>query len=161
MNCKKLDVNLIADMISWKFISQDSDISVLKLQKLLYYTEAWYLAINNMESLFEDDFEAWAHGPVCKRIFIRFKHQHGRTMYDSILETDIAKDKLTLVPEEVELHIDNVLEVYGKYTGVQLEDITHKEDPWKIARGNLNSYESSSEVIPKKIIGDYYKARIA
>ena len=33
----------------------------LRLQKLVYYAQAWRLAILD-EALFEDDFEAWVHG---------------------------------------------------------------------------------------------------
>ena len=35
----------------------------LRLQKLLFYAQAWHLALTN-RPLFEEDFEAWVHGPV-------------------------------------------------------------------------------------------------
>ncbi len=40
----------------------------MKLQKLCYYCQAWYLAWNN-EPLFDEEFEAWASGPVCKELY--------------------------------------------------------------------------------------------
>jgi uncharacterized phage-associated protein len=38
-------------------------ISNLKLQKLLYYSQAWHLAIFDRR-LFPERFQAWVHGPV-------------------------------------------------------------------------------------------------
>ena len=38
-------------------------ITPLKLQKLLYFAQGNYLAKYNMP-LFDEDFEAWIHGPV-------------------------------------------------------------------------------------------------
>ena len=46
-----------ADRASGEAITQ------LKLQKLVYYADAWFLA-NFDEPLIKEDFEAWAHGPV-------------------------------------------------------------------------------------------------
>ena len=38
-------------------------ISNLKLQKLVYYAQGFYLALHD-EALFPEDIEAWTHGPV-------------------------------------------------------------------------------------------------
>lgn len=73
------DVHAVADFIAWKFLSKGSDISVLKLQKLLYYVEAWHAALKD-KALFSNDFEAWAHGPVCKDVFIKYRHEHGKSI---------------------------------------------------------------------------------
>lgn len=40
------------------------EMSVWKLQKLCYYSQAWHLAWTG-NPIFEEDFEAWANGPVC------------------------------------------------------------------------------------------------
>ena len=45
-----------------------SPVSNLKLQKLLYYAQAWHLAFFGAP-LFDEDFEAWVHGPVVPRVF--------------------------------------------------------------------------------------------
>ena len=42
--------------------------STMKLQKLCYYAQAWSLVWDDSE-LFPEDFEAWANGPVCKKLF--------------------------------------------------------------------------------------------
>ena len=52
--------------------------------------------------------------------------------------------------------LDKIINIYGKYTGNQLEDLTHSEMPWKEARIGYNSNERSQRVIKDKVIFDYY-----
>ena len=54
MDSKKIDVNQITDLIASKFVVNDHPLSVLKLQKLLYYVEAWHVTFYN-KKLFDDD----------------------------------------------------------------------------------------------------------
>ena len=48
-------------------------ITNLKLQKLLYYAQAWYMVNFDGKKLFDDDIEAWQFGPVIKSIYNLFK----------------------------------------------------------------------------------------
>lgn len=50
---------------------EGSFISNLKLQKLVYYAQAWHLAIHGTP-LFEEDFEAWVHGPVIPSLYQKY-----------------------------------------------------------------------------------------
>ena len=40
----------------------------MKLQKLCYYAQAWSLAWDGVP-LFNEDFQAWANGPVCRELY--------------------------------------------------------------------------------------------
>jgi uncharacterized phage-associated protein len=44
----------------------------LKLQKLVYYSEAWHLAYFE-RPLIPEDFEAWVHGPVVRSLWDHYK----------------------------------------------------------------------------------------
>lgn len=44
------------------------EVTTMKLQKLVYYCQAWSLVWDE-QPLFEDDFQAWANGPVCPALF--------------------------------------------------------------------------------------------
>ena len=46
----------------------DAPLSNLKLQKLLYYAQGHYLG-DHAKPLFEDEIEAWVHGPVVRSIY--------------------------------------------------------------------------------------------
>ena len=157
MDSKKIDVNQITDLIASKFVVNDHPLSVLKLQKLLYYVEAWHVTFYN-KKLFDDDFEAWVHGPVCREIFTRFKYNHNKFMY-----SDVSINDLSLVEsssfedyDEVNAHVENVLETYGKFSGAQLEEITHGEDPWRKARGELAPHEPCDAIITKESMREFY-----
>ena len=52
----------ISNIILTHFDYSGDLITNKKLQKLLYYVEAWNLVYKS--SLIDDDFEAWVHGPV-------------------------------------------------------------------------------------------------
>ena len=47
-------------------------ITNLKLQKLVYYAQAWHLAIYS-KPLFNTDFEAWVHGNVIHDLYSECK----------------------------------------------------------------------------------------
>ena len=162
---KSLDINInqVADVLVLKFVTDGGSLSVLKLQKLLYYVEAWYVALNN-EALFKAEFEAWMHGPACPVIFQRFKHQHNKTLYSNILIEDIdAKAAGAFIEQNrsIDEHIDNVLEVYGGLSGPQLEELTHNETPWLNARGALKAYQACDHVISKESMRCFYKQQLS
>src|SRR4051794_29210853 len=99
-------------------LSQDAGdpVTNLKLQKLLYYAQGWYLALNN-DPLFNDRIEAWPHGPVVPRVYGRFKHWR----WDPISEA-IASPQLR---DKVAAHLKEVMDVFGIYSAFQLERMTH------------------------------------
>lgn len=144
---KNITHNSIADFYI-KFSHEHGDyITNLKLQKLVYYAQAWHLGLYSKE-LFEADFQAWVHGPVCPPLYFRLK-QYG---WNPITEQPEKID----IQEDVEKHLIEVYEVYGQYTGYQLEQMTHSESPWLDARGGIPIDEASSEIIPKKSMMEFY-----
>ena len=54
-------------------------VSTMKLQKLTFYSQAYYL-VEHGTPLFPEEFEAWANGPVAPDLFKRHKGEFvGRT----------------------------------------------------------------------------------
>lgn len=126
--------------------------STMKLQKLCYYSQAWTLAWDEVP-LFNEDFEAWANGPVCRSLFDLHK---GKFLIsaDDLPESSEAE---CLSDSERE-NINKVLEFYGDKEGHWLSELTHKERPWKEARQKANVLpgDSCNEIITKESIEDYY-----
>lgn len=52
--------------------------STMKLQKLCYYAQAWSLVWDD-KPLFDEEFEAWANGPVCRELFFKTQGQKKHT----------------------------------------------------------------------------------
>ena len=127
-----------------------SYISNLKLQKLVYYAQAWHLAIHDTP-LFEEDFEAWIHGPVIPTLYREYKDFGWKPIIK-----DVQKP---IFSEDVRNFLEEVAEVYFACDAYELERMTHQEDPWFKARGGLSMDAPSNEVISKESMTNYYKAR--
>jgi uncharacterized phage-associated protein len=134
----------------------------LKLQKLLYYIEAWHLVFFD-KSIIHDDFEAWVHGPVSRRIcdYLKSKSVLYRdiAIKPEVKAARIAKVEALLKGEQIEL-IKNVLKEYGEKSGFYLESLTHSEDPWIEARNGVRDNERSEAIISKHRMKEYYTRRL-
>jgi uncharacterized phage-associated protein len=141
----------VADYIISFFYEYGDAITNLKLQKLMYYAQAWHLAIFD-KPLFEGDFEAWVHGPVHMETYQRFKGYR----WDPITE-NIEKPKL---PKETVDFLNEVLDVYGSFSAYQLELLTHEEAPWRRARGGIPIDQESRAVISPEDMKEFYRERL-
>lgn len=124
-------------------------ITHLKLQKLVYYAQAWSLALLGRQ-LFEEDFQAWAHGPVVPSIYRAAAGSGWAPLipFEGRKAPEFDKEQLELLKE--------VADTYGAYTAKGLEAMTHSEDPWRNARKGLSPEARSSKVISKESMTAYY-----
>jgi uncharacterized phage-associated protein len=156
------DVNVIVDYIIARLLEVGDTPTVLKVQKLLYNTQAWFLALNenDNEVFVNEQFQAWVHGPVCRKVYERFRDE-GKIMFSALDESDLVREDATKYLEEQDiLHIDNVLEAYGDLSGTQLEALTHQEDPWLNARKGLKPLERSENPIQEEDMRKYYRKQL-
>ena len=61
------DVVSVFDVACY-IMSKVKQCTTMKLQKLLYYCQAWYLVWNE-RPLFRENIEAWANGPVIRELY--------------------------------------------------------------------------------------------
>lgn len=100
------------------------DVSPMKLQKLLFYVQSWYLRLYN-QKLFNDPIERWDYGPVVRDVYNEF-----RTFGYSPI-TKCATDALGFTPivqtsdSKTRDLINRVIEVYGQFSAYQLSNMTH------------------------------------
>lgn len=130
----------------------EESITNLKLQKLLYYAQGFYLAFYDTR-LFNDEIEAWAHGPVVPSIY----HDYKDNKYNEITKK-YNPVEINLSNQEKEL-IEEVWDIFKAYDGKELEKLTHSEDPWKDTRGTLPEYAYSDEKIAPELIKTYFKQK--
>ena len=147
----------IAQLILRIASEQEAGISNLKLQKLLYYSQAWYLAITN-KPLFHERIEAWIHGPVVPPVFGEYKQYRWSPLPppDNFIEIQEPAPPARSIAK----HVREVMTLYGPLTGPQLEALTHQEDPWKIARNNLPPDAPSSAIITHQSMINFYAPMI-
>jgi len=125
-----------------------------KLQKLLYYSQAWNLVFNK-KPLFSDKIEAWVHGPAIPQVWRFFREFNFSVEHPEISEKDLSN-----ISDEEKKILDEVWRVYGKFDGNYLESLTHNEDPWLKARQGLEVSESSQNEISQRDMTDYYSQRL-
>ena len=131
-------------------LNRCGDITPLALQKSLYYVQGFYYAFND-KFLFEEDCQAWAHGPVYPEVYFKYKH----FKFDPI-ESKIEVSDTIFTSSEL-IIIENVVKHFCCYSGKVLEKFTHSEYPWLKTRGKIPELKSSTEIIKKEYIGKYFK----
>ena len=144
-------VQAVADCLIRESHEVGDPITNLKLQKLVYYAQAWYAALNG-EPLFAERIEAWVHGPVCPAVYHRFSGYRWNP-----IAADVA---MPMLPSAVCDHLREVMAVYGSMTAVELERLTHQEDPWLLTRGDLASDVPSDREIPVGLMAEYYARKV-
>lgn len=148
------DTNLscfdIANYFIWLANETGSFISNLKLQKLVYYTQAWHLALYGTP-IFQEDFQAWVHGPVIPGLYQKYKHFGWQP---------ILEETTPSLPDSTLQFLQEVAEEYFACDAYELEQMTHAEAPWNQARKNLPPDAPSCAVIQKEWMKEYYGARV-
>ena len=112
-----------------------------KLHKLLYYCQGHHLAAFD-EPLFTETISAWDMGPVVGTLWYEDKN--------GVPATPPAGDL-----DEGQLNtIGYVLSRYGALTGLDLENLTHSEGPWR--RADEGRRPGTSSRIEQEWIRDYF-----
>ena len=133
-----------------KYILECSgEVTAMKLQKLAYYSQAWTLVWDE-ELLFEEEIQAWVNGSVIPALY-----QTHRGMFKVSKENYNHGDSGDLTESQKD-NINRVLAAYGEYTGQQLSDINHQEDPWLKAREGAPANARCETVITPASIHEYH-----
>ena len=120
-------------------------ITNLKMQKLVYYAQGYSLAIAG-KPLFDEEFEAWMHGPVVPELYHKYK-EYGN--FPLPIPRNVNFEKFT--EDEKEL-LNEVYRLYGQFSAWRLRDMTHEEPPWKDAPAN--------GIITKKSMKAYFDTQV-
>jgi uncharacterized phage-associated protein len=120
----------------------------LKLQKIVYYAQAWHLALLD-KPLFDDKIEAWVHGPVIKSVYNRFKLGGASPITDEV--------KMPTIDSKTVKFLDKIFAVFGRFSAWELEQMTHLESPWIKARGGIAIDEPCNNVISIEEMKSFYR----
>nr|USU33794.1 DUF4065 domain-containing protein [Methylobacterium sp. OTU13CASTA1] len=140
------------DIAAWFLGNIDREagdaITHLKLQKLVYYAQAWSLALRD-RPLFDEDMQAWAHGPVADSVYQIYRDSGWHAL-------PVPEHTPALEQEDVE-HLSTILQTYGDFSAKHLERMTHAEDPWLEARGDLPDEARCRDPIHKETMARFYR----
>ena len=124
-------------------------ITTVKLQKLVYYSQAWSLVWDE-KTLFRSKIQAWANGPVIPTLFQAHKGKF------KVGVKDFPEGRIRRLSEDERETIDAVLDHYGKESAQWLIDLTHLEDPWREAREGCETGERCTNEITNASMMEYY-----
>ncbi len=108
--------------------SEKKEITNLKLQKLMYFVEAYYMVKNPDENyLFESGWSAWNYGPVNKDLYKYYKKFGSMPI---TLEEENLK-KITALPDINKEYIRKIYNIFSSFSAFELVTLTHLENsPW-------------------------------
>jgi uncharacterized phage-associated protein len=136
----------VADVAQY-ILAKQGEMTAMKLQKLVYYAQAWHIAWTD-NVLFPERIEAWKDGPVCPELY----KMHARAFRVSRLR----KGDASALIEVERATVDKVMDYYGDKAPQWLSDLTHMEDPWMKARDGAPLGSTSNAEITPKSMGEYY-----
>lgn len=129
-------------------LERQGAMSAIKLQKLIYYCQAWSLVWTE-SPLFHNSMEAWASGPVSPELAAAhgsaFNLEAAQGLGDSSHLTEDQRDV-----------IDNVLKGYGDKSAQWLVELTRLEAPWREARGCTPPGQRCGNEISLAAMAEYY-----
>ncbi|USH02118.1 DUF4065 domain-containing protein [Grimontia kaedaensis] len=129
-------------------LGEEDGVSNLKLQKLAYYAQGFFLALYG-KTLFDDDIEAWAHGPVIPTLYHEYK-SFGK----SPIELESRFNAYVCLTKQEIAHIEEIYDVFGQFSAWKLRNMTHEEAPWV-------ANEAVASVISKKELKEYFETRVS
>ena len=166
-----VNIQDIARYTILRLIQNGNTICPLKLQKVLYYMQAWHMVYFGRENtLFKDIPEAWVNGPVYKVVYDKYK---TIPMYEQIQlsclglnahdeftnEVKRLYTKLNLSDRQYEF-VESILRHYGSMSHDKLVFLTHSQRPWNDARVGLQPFEYTDQKISLDNMCEYYSKSV-
>lgn len=118
-------------------------ISNLKLQKLLYYSQAYFYA-KYEKPLFNEKIFAWHYGPVILEVYHNYKSFGKRGI-------PAEESNINLLKKEKDM-TDEVFDYFGQFSALKLVSMTHAEKPWVDTELN--------QEITLSVMGEYFKKQL-
>ena len=130
-------------------LNKQGSMTAMKLQKLVYYCQAWSLVWDE-KPLFQEKIQAWASGPVV------------RDLYDihrgAFQISDLPKGNIDNLTPEEQKTVDAVLQAYCSKSAQWLADLTHMEQPWNDARIGCAPGDNCENEITPASMAEYYSS---
>lgn len=175
MNKKILYSDKFKNLVLY-ILSKDSykENGIKKLNKILYFIDFYFYRDNN-KFISDVKYAKAGMGPIVDN----YKEIFGKMVEDGILERDECLGSVNhkarksfdiskFSPQEID-HINNVLDKYGKLSSIELESISHVQQPWILTKndgdiidpdlalliddGLADSAEIIDEELKKELIG--------
>ena len=139
------------------------NITPLKLQKILYYIQAWHIVKHDKHQLFDELPQAWVNGPVYRSVYNTYKNRFYRST--PLFMSRVAKDGETIIEELISnLNVSDIqkdtiniiLKHYSSMDEAKLVLMTHNDLPWNQAREGKGEFERCETNISLESMYSFY-----
>jgi uncharacterized phage-associated protein len=161
---KPVNALAVANYFLEKGWKQGIPISPLKLQKLVYFAHGWWLGLTG-RPLIDAPILAWTYGPVIPELYDEFRRFGSDPIVDraTVVNTNLQLEPASLTPEqraELTPLLDKIWETYGKYSAIQLSNMTHQAGtPWAKVRQLSDQSSRYQTEIPNELIRENFAER--
>ena len=136
----------IAKWLLYEAKKQGISMTHMKLQKLLYYAQAYFIGITG-KPLFHNVIQAWQHGPVVPDVYNIYK-KFGNSIINNI--------EYYPAPYELSHLISFIIRDKGQFSAHDLRNMTHNEDTWKTAWNSPSSKNITDDMIRNSFTQDFW-----
>jgi uncharacterized phage-associated protein len=136
-----------ANDVATALVDRVGGLTAMKLQKLVYYCQAWHL-VRHGRVLFDEEIQAWREGPVVRSLFDRHRQRYSVSEW--------PWGNASALDQTERATVDWVIERYNGYSAERLSRMTHHEMPWRVAREGIPDSDASSAPIPPQLLSLYY-----
>ena len=141
------EANNVAKWLLSEAKQQGIAMTHMKLQKLLYYVQAYHIGMTG-EPLFSNDIEAWTHGPVVPDVY---------AIYSKYGSSEISEADDITPPDDIRSLIVAVFHDKGRYTAYTLSGMTHNENSWREAI-NSASKRITPDMLNKEFTPEFWNS---
>lgn len=153
----------VANFFIGKGLSENDNLTLMKLNKLIYIAHGMHLAAYG-RSLINEPVQAWKFGPVVNSVYHQLKHYGMSTIDAPIINFEFESGKLVEKTFQIDRNDKNTLDLlqhvwdrYKKYNGFQLSNWTHlPESPWYQTWVNDGGNMEIEKPIPNDLIKEYF-----
>lgn len=136
----------IAEFIINRSCDLGQPVTNLDLQKLLYYSQGFHLALYG-QKLFSEEVKSMDHGPVVSEAYQRFR-VYGKNPISRQENRDF-----TVLDANTKDFVQLVISKYERLRGWNVRELTHNESPW------LN-HQDRWQVIPQDVLAEFFLPKL-
>lgn len=131
-----------------------NDLTPMKIQKLMYFAQFFYLKNFEDGVLIDDNFVRWRFGPVIPSLYYQLKNYGSNPVDDYIRQLSPDYEAIVYMMSKKDStswnFLDQVFDTFGHLDGIALSALTHRD----------NSSWSNGEIDTVITVDDMKKAKI-
>ncbi len=134
-----------------------SDLTHMKLQKLIFYADGWYSAFHDTKMVSESP-QVWRYGPVYQSLYNLLSGRRNDPIRSLVTVSPFEPINEPSLPEDAATVVKWIFERYGSYSAVRLSDMTHAPGtPWHSIAVQYGFNVPFNLEIPDDLIQSYFK----